>query len=329
MDDIGISANNATDFTLNIRAVFMSIGQAGSNLTIENCHFGVKQIEFLGRTILSEGVSPQTHKIQNFLHKLRFPKSIKALQCHLGFVNYYRFFFDRVAEALNPFNKLLKPELPINITSELRKKFDPVSKALSGSCHLELKQTLPGKQIVFMTNASSRNASYALLIEDYPDQETQSKRKTYAPVAFGSKIFSPAQLKMSIYWKKFQAICITVFDVAHILLKMTKVILVLTDNKLVTLFFLTKAISPALWNACDYVWQFNFKVAYIAGSVSTATNIFSRLELKVRKKIRLKIWEDVQTTTTEVTTSSSDVSEKEVFFFTQTDGGDDTEEYTI
>ena len=54
-----------------------------------------------------------------------------------------------------------------------------------------------------MTDASFRSAGYALMIEENPDQKIQSKRKTYAPVAFGSKIFSPAQLKMSIYSKKF------------------------------------------------------------------------------------------------------------------------------
>ena len=87
VDDIGIAANNATDLTWNIRAVLQCIRNAGLKLTIEKCHFGVKQVEFLGRTISSEGVSPQTHKIQNFLNKLRFPKSKKALQRYLGFVN--------------------------------------------------------------------------------------------------------------------------------------------------------------------------------------------------------------------------------------------------
>ena len=38
-----------------------------------------------------------------------------------------------------------------------------------------------------MTNASFRSAGYALMVEDNPDQETQSKRKTYKPVALGSK----------------------------------------------------------------------------------------------------------------------------------------------
>ena len=124
VDDIGIAANNATDLTRNIRAVFQCIRNAGLKLTIEKCHFGVRKVEFLGRTISSEGVSPQAHKIQNFLSKLRFPKSKKALQRYLGFVNYYRNYIPRMAEQLNPFYKLLKTEVPINFTSELKETFD-------------------------------------------------------------------------------------------------------------------------------------------------------------------------------------------------------------
>ena len=97
-----------------------------------------------------------------------------------------------MAEKLNPFNKLLKTEVPINITSELKQTFDSVIEALSDACELALKQSISGKQLVLMTDASFRSAGYALMIEDNPDQKIQSKRKTYAPVAFGSKIFYPA-----------------------------------------------------------------------------------------------------------------------------------------
>ena len=51
VDDIGIAANKATDLTQKIRAVFKCIRQAGLKLTIEKCHFAVRQVEFLGRTI--------------------------------------------------------------------------------------------------------------------------------------------------------------------------------------------------------------------------------------------------------------------------------------
>ena len=139
-----------------------------------------------------------------------------------------------------------------------------------------------------MRDASFKSAGYALMIEDNPDQKIQSKRKTYAPVAFGSKIFSPAQLKMSIYSKEILAIYMAFLEFAHILWEATKPTIVLTNNKSVTRFFQTKAIPPALWNACDYVLQFNFKIALIAGSVNTAADFLSRLELKVTEEIRLK-----------------------------------------
>ena len=120
--DIGIAANNATDLTRNIRAVFQCIRRAGLKLTIEKCDFGVTQFEFLGRTISSGvGVSPQSFKIQNSISKLRFPKSKKVLRRYLGSVNYNRKYIPRMAEMPNPFYKLLKEEVPININSHLKR----------------------------------------------------------------------------------------------------------------------------------------------------------------------------------------------------------------
>ena len=167
------------------------------------------------------------------------------------------------------------------------------------------------------------------MIEDNPDQKIQSKGKTYAPVEFGSKISSPAQLKMSKYSKEFLALYMAFLEFAHILGEATKPSIVLTDNKSVTHFFQTKAIPPTLWNACDYVLQFNFKIAHIAGSVNTAADFLSRLEIKVTEKIRLKIREDVNTTPIEVTTSSSDVVDEEQFFFTHADDSNKSREQIL
>ena len=101
-----------------------------------------------------------------------------------------------MAEKRNPFCKLLETEVPINITSEMKEKFSSVNKALpNDACQLALKQPIPGQQLILMTDASFRSAGYILMIENNPDQKIQSKRKTYAPVAFCSKFFSPVQLK--------------------------------------------------------------------------------------------------------------------------------------
>ena len=66
VDDIGIAANTPAEPKNNIKAVVNCIRKAGLKLTIEKCHFGVKQVDFLGRTVTTNGIAPQTHKIQKF-----------------------------------------------------------------------------------------------------------------------------------------------------------------------------------------------------------------------------------------------------------------------
>ena len=234
-----------------------------------------------------------------------------------------------MAGKLNPFYNFLKAEVPINITSELKKTLDSVNKALSDACELALKHPNPGKQLVLMTDASFRSAGYALMIEDNADQKIQSKRRTYAPVAFGSKLFSPAQLKISNYSKEFLAMYKAFLEFEHLLWEATKPTIALTDSNSIARFFQTKAVPTFLWNACDNVLQFNFNLSHIAGSVNTAADYLSQLELKVTEKIRLESREDVQTTPIGVTTSSSDVPDEEQFFFTETDGENETEEQTL
>ena len=69
VDDIGIAANNATQLTINLRETFKCIRKAGLKLTMHICHFGAREINFLGRTILPDGVKPQKMNVQNFLQK--------------------------------------------------------------------------------------------------------------------------------------------------------------------------------------------------------------------------------------------------------------------
>ena len=75
--------------------------------------------------------------------------------------------------------------------------------------------------------------------------------------------------------------------------------------------------------------QLNFKIAQIAGSVNTAADFLSRLELKVTEKIRLKIREHIHTTPIEVTTSSSDVADEDQIFFTYADDVKESEAQTL
>ena len=216
VDDIGIAANDSTQLCINIKTVFECIRKAGLKLTMAKCHFRVKQVDFLGRTITPEGVSPQTEKVKQFLQKLKFPESKKALQRYIGFLNYYRNYITRLSEKLT-FFKLLKQTSQFSIPDTILEAFKSLNQQLEQSCKLALKQPIKNKQLILMTDASFTAAGYAIMIEDDPDQKLQSRRKTYAPIAFGSKTFNPTQLKMSIYAKEFLAIYFAFFEFGHLM----------------------------------------------------------------------------------------------------------------
>ena len=154
-------------------------------------------------------MKPPKIRITIFLEKTKLPRSEKALQHYLGFLNYYR--------------------------------------TLDRCSHLALKQPLPNKQLVLMTAASFTAAGNAILTEDDPNQKYTSVKKSYAPIAYGSKTFTPSQLKMSINAKEFLVIYYAFKEFGHIFWGTPKPVIILTDNKSVTRFFQPKIIP--LWNA--------------------------------------------------------------------------------
>ena len=242
------------------------------------------------------------------------------MQRYLGFLNYYRNYIPRLSEKLVPFFQLLKKDEKVLVTSELIEQFNEINRDLDRCSQLALRQPLPNRQLVLMIDASFTAAGYAILTEDDPNQKFTSVKKSYAPIAYGSKTFIPSQLKKSIYAKDY-----AFKEFGHIFWGTPKPVIILTDNKSVTRFFQTKIIPPPLWNACDSVIQFNFfTIAHIPGKNNTAADYLSRMEMDPTEKLVLKIRADVETQPIEVNVQSAGVSEEEEVFFTEEDN--ETEE---
>ena len=176
-----------------------------------------------------------------------------------------------------------------------------------------------------MTDASFQTADYAVLIDDDTKQKYTSTRKTYAPIAYGSKTYSASQIKISIYAKEFLAIYMTFREFGHIFWVATKPVIIMTDSKSVTRFLLTKMIPPPLWKACNFVLQFNFTISHIPGKMNTAADFLSRLEMDPNEKMNLKIREDNPTKPIEVNIESTGNAQEEPVFFDTTDRQETTE----
>ena len=89
-------------------------------------------------------------------------------------MNYYRNYIPRLAERLTPFFQLLKTadaKAKILITPDIMEEFMEINDALDRCCQLAFCQLLPGKQLVFVTDARFQAAGYAVLIEDNLNQK--------------------------------------------------------------------------------------------------------------------------------------------------------------
>ena len=144
VDDIGIAANDADHLIANLRATYKCIQEAGLKLTMHKFHSGGTENDFLRRTITPQGVKPQKQNVQqNFLEKTKFPKSKKALQRYLEFLNYYRNYVPRLSEHLTPFYKMLKNDEKVLVLEELVQHFEVFNKTLDKCCDLVLQQPIP------------------------------------------------------------------------------------------------------------------------------------------------------------------------------------------
>ena len=65
--------------------------------------------------------------------------------------------------------------------------------------------------------------------------------------------------------------------------------------------------------------QYNFVIAHVAGSVNTAADFQSRLEIKPTERVQLKLRNDIKIEPVQVNIESSDVTDEEQVFFTPDD----------
>ena len=137
--------------------------------------------------LLSKCVFVKTH----FLKKLQIPQTEKQVR------QFYKSFIPRFCEKLPPFYNILHKEHDIVIeTIHCESIFEGLKHELKGICQMTLRLTKSRCQCVTLGDTSLYEAGFVLMIEDYATSKAGKELKINSSVAFGSKIFKPAQLKI-------------------------------------------------------------------------------------------------------------------------------------
>ena len=129
-DDIGAGANSGEELIKNLREIFKCVRNAGLRLSMEKCQFGVKTIDFLGHTINQQGSTPNKEKVNNFLKKLKMPKTLKQIRRLIGFVQFFKSYVANLTNQLRPFYSLLRNDNAIIITHEHEEALEEITFSL-------------------------------------------------------------------------------------------------------------------------------------------------------------------------------------------------------
>ena len=87
--------------------VLKQLREHGLYAKLENYSFGCNQVEFLGYVISSEGISMDPAKVKTVV-EWQTPRSLRDVQCFLGFANFYRKLIQDYSQLILPLTQLTK-----------------------------------------------------------------------------------------------------------------------------------------------------------------------------------------------------------------------------
>ena len=293
MDDIAAGLDKFDEMIPALRIISDCLRASGLKLSAHKCEFGTTNIDYLDSTLTPKRNSHESAKIEKFLGQIGMPNTVKRVKRLIGCVQFFRNFIPNPGQKLFPFYKLLRKENVFTITNDHHEYLNDLKADLTRATDLTLHLAKPGLQYVILCDASFRGTGFVLMIEDYLIDQKGKTKKTYAPVSFGSRLFTTTELNFSAYYKEFLVLFFALDHFAHIIWGATKPVLVLTDNRSLTQIFQSKGIHPSLWNCIDRVSSFNILLAHIPGKANSAADFLSHMQTDPNLTLQIRLTDHV------------------------------------
>ena len=206
IDDILVFSKSAKEHLKHLRIILQRLRDYGLILHPQKCSLAKDQMEFLGHSLSSKGVTPTKEKV-DAITRFPTPKSIKSLQEFIGMITYYHRFLPGIARILAPLhNALSGKKKKLVWTEALQTAFEKAKMSISKAVLL----SFPSKdaKLQLLTDASDHAIGAAL---------QQVTPNGPAPIAFFSRKLSPAEQRYSTFDRELLAVYAAVRHFRHFL----------------------------------------------------------------------------------------------------------------
>ena len=196
IDDVLVYTNGTLEeHRQHVKKILHALQEAGMRLHFDKSVFHVKEVEYLGSILTTEGIcidNTKTTAVQDW----PTPKNLKEVQSFLGFANFYRRFIKEYSRTAAPLTELTKKEETFTWGNSQERVFQELKEKFTSAPILASFD--PGQQIIMETDASDQALGSCLC---QPDTEN-----CLHSVAYRSRKFSGPELRYDVHDKELLAI---------------------------------------------------------------------------------------------------------------------------
>lgn len=194
IDDVLVFSRTLSEHLGHLREVFSRLRKAGLTINPDKVCLGVSEIKFLGHLVSGSGIRVNPERVQGILD-CPAPKDLKGVRSFLGMAGYFSRHIPNYSELAAPLNDLKKKGVTFHWGPEQQQSYLGLKKTLSEAPVLHIPDF--GKPFLLYTDASDI-ALAAVLKQRVGDG--------LKPVAFASRVLSPAEKVYSIYERECLAV---------------------------------------------------------------------------------------------------------------------------
>ena len=262
LDDVLVYSQNFEDHLHHLRLVFDRFREAGLKLKPSKCHFGQKEVKYLGHVITTEGIQPDPEKVK-VVQEYPAPKSVKEVRAFMGLTNYYRKFVKGFAQVASPLHDLTKKGASFLWTEDCQKAFDTLKKALTEAPILAYPDFTQSFQLA--TDASNDAIGMVL-------GQKQNGREVV--IAYAGRKLNPAERNYSVTEREALAVVEGVKQFQHYVYG--RQFTVLTDHSAVRWLMNIKEPTGRLARWALLLQQHDFTIQHRSGPTNGNADALSR-----------------------------------------------------
>lgn len=277
LDDILIYSDDELEHQVHVKKVLERLRNAGLQVDIKKCEFGVKRTKYLGFIVTTEGIEVDPEKVEA-IRNWKPPRTVKGIQSFLGFCNFYRRFIRDYRIVAKPLVRLTRKDTPFVFDDSCMEAFEEIKDRLISSPIL--RHYNPDLESMLETDASDGVVA-GILSQLHPDGE-------WYPVAFFSKTMDPAECNYEVHDKEMLAIIRSLSQWRAELEGTNSRIKIYTDHKALEYFMTTKQLTGRQARWAEILSQFFFTIMYRSGKQNSKADALTRREQDVGPQDELK-----------------------------------------